>query len=1664
MPRDITDEGLEALDKADPQERRRFLSGLPSEDQQAIAAAVPKWREHKNAAALSAGKSAGFESPTMGMSVGAPAAVAPAAAPAAPAQPDRPAPLSAEAAAGVRMAFNASPSVKLEGQAAFTGALENAYSKALPQVANDFRAHASEGFWSNALVGLSPLTSIRLVDSAKALALDPLVSTIHQQYGAPWAEANIRMAKKLLPIGPRNKKDEDKASIIDDLLYQHVNKAKPFISPEQVGRAGEMLYRHFAAMGAGEGLAEQMPEKDRLEAQNDLEDIMRLPVGRWLSARAVPAHMVAEKIRSGLSSVGKAGIPIVSPVANVVSGLVPTVPVTAEEQAAGVASAAHGMGELPLYMLGGGWISDLNRAGGTAPRLLRAAASAVDAGLMGAAFTIPTPGAKPSEGFAGGVALGGLVEGGKLAGEGIGKAVPRIVAIGSRRWASEIAQHIGELAPVGKEPIRLAKEPIELPKGKAELAKEREGELAGFKAGVQRAVESGMAESAAKEPPINAITVADPASKEFAPLAGAVVVSKAPAAAPGSLVVRFASLKKGSFYIHEMPLGSIADAVKVRKFAAAKNDTPLIFSPEALQTFPGEFTRPLDQLSREEVSGAPDPDQLISKKPENPITALVDEQDGVRLSDLRSLRAKQQAMRHMQVLKTKEGKFAFDRWSFDRADPRPFDSPKTPGRKVPRPPPQQRMKVLVPITDLEGTELTTSQLFYAPSDTLKVATDAEIQTLARAVPKKVKKGKPLMPTPAAAASAQAPPAVRDVAPPEIGAPAVVGGGGGKDVGGSGGRPPDPPKPGDFSPAKANDYDTIYKLVKQGQRSPGMFERMKKFLLNGALYGPEDISQMIALHNGIKREGMLARDEVYSTIRSKFKNTEEFGKAFQDLRQVNRGKMTTDEFFAKHQLKSPAAAADAKLFIDNTLKEIQNTHRELQELNAVPDDLHPDDADRYSAEVYRARWMKDGMWGRSAPRGTLEPAIDLLAKENPKWTNTEIAFELNSIMKATDNFEAFKASPLGSKWANLLSRSQLPPEIKLALGAESSGAVTFAATVAAQRAILPTMRMWKMVAESPRFSATRMTGPEGDWLAVPNEPKLFGKAAGGYIHPQLEPIMAAPNFAEHSNVIARTLVGTVKQNLTVFGGLRPWLNNVMRNLKPAFLSGGIDMFAPRQSGATLMQAAKELAAWRASPVDPTGTNLILKIRRQGISLQGEQAALGLRDTDAMQKALDRALGNMKENSTLWDFLAAARKAVLNVATNKTRAHEVVKAGYDQIDPYFKVASVINIEKTLNARAETVRVGGSDAAGVNPFTQKPWLPEEAFREACQRVRLMFPDYANVSPAIDKLTKTSVGQLSLFFRGAAEDWRVNLHGIPSLLKRDPLAKWRAVGGTAALTTLATALVALRRANGISDKEVELAASTQPRRSLIYRHGAFILPYRNELGQLQPFDTSAWSPELQMLQGDEEDGVAANVSYQLVNQFLAQGAAEPGLRKLATMSGWLSPQGQGPPPLAGDHGALKAIWALNDMGLLGPRAVSGARNDLQQAGVAGDQARSLGTEPMAMSTLAGRQAGLPLMRGVTPPVASDAKAAAPANDYSPTALAKAEEFQGDAVALQKNIRRIIMMTRPEPGDSKAREADKEALKRRLIDAELAQFRGRADKMQSLGDMATQVDKERGK
>lgn len=872
------------------------------------------------------------------------------------------------------------------------------------------------------------------------------------------------------------------------------------------------------------------------------------------------------------------------------------------------------------------------------------------------------------------------------------------------------------------------------------------------------------------------------------------------------------------------------------------------------------------------------------------------------------------------------------------------------------------------------------------------------------------------------------------------------------TGGGALTPPPPPPPAvppgegfsSLPPSNRDGYDEMARVIQKVARSrdPGLLKQIAEGALADHLRGPDELRHWI-----LRAKSSAAlyqnRSEVLRALRQEMPGKNVFDKAAVKLGDVALGKKvdgvryTLDDFAREH----PEVGAHLSRLSKDLFAEMDRLQRNISKYGGIDPNLvklrDEGAIDQYVAQMYRAYYLGKGKWAEIAPIDTIREGVEFLVKEAKskgiKWTEAQIERGVLDAMNAARSPADLKGTQLGKAFNHLLNRKDIPAPIKKLLGYEDSGPVRVAFTVAAQRAIENNLSVWHEIVQNGKYwSKTPVVDEAGDWIQVPLNKRYFGRAAGGFVHPDLAPILeSGKDTTPYALSLWRALGANFKANVLTFGGAVPYVNQFIRGWKGAYFSGGLDILRPRESGASMLEALKVMADWhgvsirvapfsearltlkKAMPVDPHGNSLLMEARRAGAMPPG----LGHTETTpAQQRALFEKLGRQLEKdggkSDMFSLIAAGRKVADEYRTRKAEAAFV----YDTLEQWWKMASYISLRK------KHLRIAARNGLEGQPAVE--W----ASRQSAALINRFFPNFEHVGHVVDKIRKHPLGAVAPFFTGAFEDLRVD-----SMIVKDTLTDKRVLGKSVGFGLMMASFFGLsnelRKLNGISDADVDELYKTRAEKDKEFfpDWAIWTTPFRDSLGKPIQYNLAQPFPVLQFIQGPAEDPMWKKIIFNLATAPMPEQAKQM-MREGLAKAGAVSPmRPRGMPTIEGNTGARQVLDFMGNNGLL-PRAPFDLANVARQTDLMG--VRPPTEERYAPETALLRAGGIAVRPGVTP---------ASEDPRSPTRLKQVKEFVNDQGQLEGQLNAIARMQFSGDPD------EDRAIKAKLFAAVVAKMKKRA-------------------
>jgi hypothetical protein len=829
------------------------------------------------------------------------------------------------------------------------------------------------------------------------------------------------------------------------------------------------------------------------------------------------------------------------------------------------------------------------------------------------------------------------------------------------------------------------------------------------------------------------------------------------------------------------------------------------------------------------------------------------------------------------------------------------------------------------------------------------------------------------------------------------------------------EPLPPPEPGQMTDGQISAVQSVLNLfdyIKKNNVKSGFQKVMDQLLPPHRRYSDE-LNEFLQRGTAAQHSRAKSEEELLKAIQARLPPGDKaiFGPAARELDLVARGKKKLSDL-----APSPAREALRSLAKDLT-QELQDNSAHLEALGVLPEGLSAardaEKVEQYLANVYRAYYLKPGQWAQIAPMKHFDAAVEWIAEQHARRGSVDrlkITNELRQIMNAADPLEALRSSDISKPFASLIKRKEIPPAIRQLLGPETSGPIKVAFALANQRSMIHQIEFWNSLANTrqvdslgrsinPYFSV----GPRPDLhdVPIPHMPNKFGPAAGGFVKKEIyDALVSNVNATQAGQFWLNALGGHIKFNQTVAGGLKPYVNNNVRNIKPALLSGGLDFFHPAESAQHFKQALDLLLEWRKNPTAIGPRALVLEARKLGALPSGfgrTEAATFTKDR--VFDTLKKALTEYKPEEGLSGLLDRVRQVGQKASeAYKDKAFEGTEM-YDIIgDQWWKFGSYLHL------RSKYVKSG--------------MTADAAAQKAALRINTFFPNFENTAPIVQKL-RGPLGAAAPYLSGAYEDIRTNGESL-RMLARGDRETWENAGKAAlALGGLYGSVWAARNLNGINDKMVDEALAVKSNRSSVYRPGIGMLakPWTEADGSVQFWDMSSWIPELQYMQGHPNDHWASNLAANFLLMPFQGSAMQSVVRSGLEGTGMVTPlpgQYQARP---GENRALYAMRAMFQTGLA-PGFISKPfdalrKQDLVADSLGGNLGRS--EEKTTLAQTAGSLLGMPEAGTVTLPSTQQIKSEQGGQaKMSPSRYGSVMEFSGDMGSYQREMQSVAKSTLP--------------------------------------------------
>jgi hypothetical protein len=691
-------------------------------------------------------------------------------------------------------------------------------------------------------------------------------------------------------------------------------------------------------------------------------------------------------------------------------------------------------------------------------------------------------------------------------------------------------------------------------------------------------------------------------------------------------------------------------------------------------------------------------------------------------------------------------------------------------------------------------------------------------------------------------------------------------------------PPDPPQPYDdpmYGPKLPPWW--IHEALETDKQALGMLDRVrqkgfKEWFMQGILAdqhrGPRELRmhiQRLQAAKGLQKD----MPQYLEFIRKRLPSKNIMDTAGGDLVSVRMGRMSWEQFAAKH----PQVSEEAMNTFRTMVKEFDADDALLAQLGMVS----PDKVKMRQNHANHHGWMKalgfnkKGKFVGGNPYSErVNNALRNIRNQNNVLNQHEAAHELMNILTAVDETAVWENSRI-----QLGQKGNFAQWVRDLLGEIDNGPIRFAVTRAHQKSLVEQGKLWAEIVPYTKDAPDELHN-----LRIPPVPSKYGLAAGKWVGEHMRPLIEGTPKVEAASIPFLNAIGMYwKGNQTVFGGVSPWRNNVMRNLSGTILSGGIDFVErPIESGKAIKASVVGLWQYYRDPVSGGGKMglLIKEARERGVSVRG-MAATEL-SKDPVLVALQKHMAQMPHDASIWDQLEYTR-GFFEKAKWPFRA---MKRAYDFIDEAFKVTNYVGLRMK--------------------FLRQGMTPEQAADLAALRINQSFPNFEHVGRAVQTIRAQPFGGFAPYAASELEDWRV-IGMLPSRLKDEPDLAFRLIAYGMLINTSLLTYREMGKLNGIPDEEVEVARELISRYSQQYRQLLVAKDERDENGNVEFLDLSQYLPQSLLAEGNPDDPLLGRITSNILMAPVRGGLYQMPARETLEGIGLISPMQEfTPKKLPGD------------------------------------------------------------------------------------------------------------------------------------------------------------------
>lgn len=676
---------------------------------------------------------------------------------------------------------------------------------------------------------------------------------------------------------------------------------------------------------------------------------------------------------------------------------------------------------------------------------------------------------------------------------------------------------------------------------------------------------------------------------------------------------------------------------------------------------------------------------------------------------------------------------------------------------------------------------------------------------------------------------------------------------------------------------------------------GVAQALMNFISNEAFRVPTDVrqfSQKLAASPGVMKANAQAYQETLSAqLGGELSATDT---ALSQIIKQNAtragGKLSDrDKELMKFFNSNPQLSQEVQATVQQSLDRLKVAEQKLAAYG-VPSIQHLEQLraagveEEYLMNVYLKYMLARKDWAKFVQKqlpDVWKDAVKRVSAIAPDEWSGQVEDRMLDIMGMDVQAETQKmrTTPNGDVKKNLKARIEMYDEIAKVIGKLDSASVQLAHSLAAAESLVQRVETWNTIASTPYWSP----GPRPDLGAsggayVPDLP-IYGKAAGGRVHESMKFLLEQKAPAKEGANMFRALSSYWKFNVVPAGGFAPWVNNVMRNWKGMVLSGGLqgtDDLGTFFEAAQLLLERRRNSIMNVSALDEAITNGAVSTGFAGNEINKHKMASRVLNAVKKQQGKGRDLS---------DIIGAIPEALKGTAQD-------VGALYDTIDRLFKLTAYLNIKRRGMAKGMS--------------------PDDAAALATMRINQSFPNYELVSPTVERMRGGSISGIAPFLSSKAEDMRINAL-LAARLPREPDLFARIAGAGLTFAAMTKLMQEIRRANGITDADVEKALDADKLSSQAFRPMAAIGPEYDEQGRLTKWDFTPWEDMFLSLQHHETDPLAGAIARNTLQGYFGGPGTLPGgaIDQMASSLFNVQPLSANNPPTwrPGENGVLNFL-----------------------------------------------------------------------------------------------------------------------------------------------------------